>query len=135
MKGWYLASAAIALCVAGSLAQSQSGVSTPLYKNPKTAVEQRVADLLRRMTAEEKAAMLGGSGWMETQPNQRLGIPALKMADGPLGVRNWRASSAETNGPGGALPQVHSTAFPASVAMAASWDPELVRREGQEIAR
>jgi beta-glucosidase len=87
------------------------------------------------MTAEEKAAMLSGSGWMETQPNQRLGIPALKMADGPLGVRNWRSSSAETGKVGGTLPKVHSTAFPAGIAMAATWDPELVRREGQEIAQ
>ncbi len=72
---------------------------------------------------------------METRPNERLGIPALKMADGPLGVRNWRASSAVTSSTNSNLPQVHSTAFPAGIAMAATWDPELVRREGQEIAR
>jgi len=57
-----------------------------VYKNSKAAVEQRVEDLLRRMTTEEKAVMLAGSGWMETQPNERLGIPSLKMADGPLGT-------------------------------------------------
>jgi beta-glucosidase len=106
-----------------------------MYKNPKAAIENRVEDLLRRMTAEEKAAMVGGAGWMETRPNERLGIPMLKMADGPLGVRNWAASSAETSSANSKLPQVNSTAFPAGIAMAATWDPELVRREGQEIAR
>jgi beta-glucosidase len=49
------------------------------------------------MTADEKAAMLSGSGWMESQPNARLGIPAIKMADGPMGVQNWRGSSAVTS--------------------------------------
>ena len=59
------------------------------YKNPKTPVEERVKDLLGRMTLEEKASMLAGSGWMESMPIERLGIPAIKMADGPMGVRSW----------------------------------------------
>ena len=77
--------------------------------------------------------MLSGAGWMESRPNARLGIPAIKMADGPMGVRNWAGSSAVTNA--AATPPVLSTAFPAGVGMAASWDVELVRREGQVIAQ
>src|ERR1022692_1801542 len=103
------------------------------YKNPKTPVEQRVEDLLRRMTAPEKADMLGGSGWMESQPNARLGIPAIKMADGPMGVRNWRGASAITNA--AATSPVLSTAFPAGIGMGASWDVELVQREGRVVAQ
>jgi beta-glucosidase len=103
------------------------------YKNPKTPVEQRVEDLLRRMTAQEKADMLSGSGWMESQPNARLGIPAIKMADGPMGVRNWRGASAITNS--AATSPVLSTAFPAGIGMGASWDVELVQREGRVIAQ
>ena len=61
------------------------------YKNTSLPVEKRVADLLSRMTLEEKATMLSGSGWMESAPIERLGIPAIKMADGPMGVRSWRA--------------------------------------------
>ena len=67
------------------------------YRNAKLAVDQRVADLLKRMTLEEKATMLAGSGWMESAPIPRLGIPAIKMADGPMGVRSWLGSSAITN--------------------------------------
>jgi beta-glucosidase len=96
-------------------------------------IEQRVKDLLAQMTPQEKAAMLSGSGWMESQPNARLGIPAIKMADGPLGVRNWRGSSAVTNA--AATVPVTSTAFPAGIAMAASWDLELVARGARAIAQ
>jgi beta-glucosidase len=103
------------------------------YKDSKLPVEQRVEDLLRRMTPRERAEMLSGAGWMESHANARLGIPALKMADGPMGVRNWAGSSAVTNA--AATAPVLSTAFPAGIGMAASWDVELVRREGQAIAQ
>ena len=104
------------------------------YKNAGLSAEKRAADLLKRMTLEEKASMVAGSGWMESTPIPRLGIPAIKMADGPLGVRSWAGSSAITGLPGSPL-KVQSTSFPAGVAMAATWDTELVHREGQAIAQ
>ncbi len=88
----------------------------PAYKNPKLPVEQRVEDLLKRMTLEEKIALLGGTGFT-TQPIARLGIPALKMDDGPLGVR-WGKS----------------TAFPAGTCMAASFDTAMIYQVGRAIA-
>ena len=103
------------------------------YKNAKLPVDERVADLLKRMTIEEKATMLAGSGWMESAAIPRLGIPAIKMADGPIGVRSWLGSSAITNAAN--TPKITSTSFPSGVAMAATWNPELVRREGQAIAQ
>jgi beta-glucosidase len=103
------------------------------YKNPALPVDRRVEDLLARMTLREKADMLSGSGWMESQPNSRLGIPAIKMADGPMGVRNWRGSSAVTNA--ASTVPVTSTAFPAGIGMASSWDPELVTRGARVIAQ
>jgi len=103
------------------------------YKNTSLPVDQRVADLLRRMTLEEKATMLAGSAWMESAPIPRLSIPAIKMADGPMGVRSWLGSSAITNAAN--TPKITSTSFPSGVAMAATWNPELVQREGQAIAQ
>jgi len=104
------------------------------YKNAQLSADRRVADLLKHMTLEEKASMVAGAGWMESMPIPRLGIPAIKMADGPLGVRSWAGSSAVTGLPGS--PQkVLSTSFPAGVSMAATWDAELVRREGQAIGQ
>jgi beta-glucosidase len=115
----------------------QTAASVPAdapYRDARLPAEKRVADLLSRMTVEEKAAMLSGSGWMESTPIERLGIPAIKMADGPMGVRSWAGSSAITGLPGAPL-KVLTTSFPAGVAMAATWDPELVEREGQAIGQ
>ena len=114
-----------------------AGVPVPAnapYKDAGLAPDKRVADLLSRMTIEEKATMLSGAGWMESAAIERLGIPAIKMADGPLGVRSWAGSSAITSGANSPL-KVETTSFPAGVAMAATWDTELVEREGQAIGQ
>ena len=126
--------AALATCgLEGPRLVAQAVAADAAYKNPATPLEKRVQDLLSRMTVEEKATMLSGSGWMESAAIERLGIPSIKMADGPLGVRNWGGSSAVTNANGGA--KVLTTSFPSGVAMAATWDTELVQREGQAIAQ
>ena len=117
--------------------QAQSApasATTPPLKTTSAAVDQRVQDLLKRMTLEEKATMLSGSGWMESAPIPRLGIPAIKMADGPMGVRSWSGSSAITNSSTNPV-KVETTSFPSGIAMASSWDTALVQREGQAIAQ
>ena len=127
--------ASILLVPSFQAAQSRAQTTTAdaPYRNPATPLERRVRDLLSRMTREEKAAMLSGSGWMESAPIDRLGIPAIKMADGPMGVRNWSGSSAVTNSAN--APKVLATSFPSGVAMAATWDTRLVEREGQAIGQ
>ena len=117
-------------------AQAPSATATTgaVPDNNAARVERRVQDLLKRMTLEEKATMLSGSGWMESAPIARLGIPAIKMADGPMGVRSWAGSSAVTNSSANPV-KVETTAFPAGVAMAATWDTALVEREGQAIGQ
>src|SRR5512133_1315388 len=82
------------------------------------SVENRVNALLSRMTLEEKIDYIGGLDRFYIRPIERLGIPKLKMADGPAGVRNY--------GP--------STTF-GGIGLAATWDPQLVRRMGMEIGR
>jgi beta-glucosidase len=108
--------------------------TTRAHKNTALAVDQRVQDLLKRMTLEEKATMLSGSGWMESAPIPRLGIPAIKMADGPMGVRSWAGSSAITNSSANPV-KVETTSFPSGIAMGSTWDTALVQREGQAIAQ
>ena len=95
---------------------SLSFAQEPLYRMKNTPVESRVKDLLSRLTLEEKIDLLGGADF-DTKPIPRLGIPSLKMTDGPLGVR-WEKS----------------TAFVSGIAMAATWDPDLVQQIGGAIA-
>lgn len=107
---------------------------SPLYKDPGAAVEQRVQDLLARMTLEEKVDMLSGTGF-ESKPNSRLGIPAIRMTDGPQGVRikvwSEQDGSAETTN---SLP-VPATAFPSGAALAATWNPDLIERVGRALGQ
>ena len=49
----------------------------------------------------------------------QLGLPQLKMADGPVGIRNSGSS----------------TSYPAGICMAATWDPELVERIGEMLGK
>lgn len=85
-----------------------------------TNVEARVDALLGKMTLEEKIDLLSGRhGGFYTLGIERLGIPAMKMADGPMGVRNY--------GP--------STAFPAGVALAATWDTTMARKIGAAMGQ
>jgi beta-glucosidase len=115
-------------------AQGQSSPGVLPYKNPALPVEQRVQDLLGRMTLEEKVAMLSGADWMRSVSNERLGIPSIKMADGPLGIRSWSGPSSQTNAPSARV-EIKTTSFPVGVAMAATWDPEVVQAEGRAIAQ
>src|ERR1700756_3058042 len=80
----------------------------------KPDVESRVNSILGKMTAEEKIEMLGGVNDFYTHPIPRLGVPSLKMSDGPMGVHDYGLT----------------TAYPAGIALAASWDVDLARRFG-----
>jgi beta-glucosidase len=129
---WALFFAAMFAVLTGSAAPKPAPSNAP-YRNPRLSPEERTADLMKRMTLEEKATMLSGSGWTESAPVPHLGIPAIKMTDGPMGVRSWLGSSAITNLPNAV--KIEATSFPAGIAMAATWDPALVQGEGQAIAQ
>ncbi|MBJ3811628.1 glycoside hydrolase family 3 protein [Streptomyces flavofungini] len=86
----------------------------------------RVEYLVRALTLDEKISLLHGAadperlgqaGYLPGVP--RFGIPELRLADGPAGVR--------VDAP--------ATALPAPVLLAAAFDPELARRYGRVIGR
>jgi beta-glucosidase len=81
--------------------------------------ESRVNEILGKMTLEEKIDFIGGTEGFFIRGIPALGVPPLKMADGPMGVRNF--------GP--------ATAMAAGVNLAATWDPALAERVGVEIGR
>ena len=90
----------------------------------------KVAELLKNMTVEEKAAIVAGTDFMFTNPVPRLGIRALCMADGPHGLR--KQTGKMDNGMAGSEP---STAFPTAAAVACGWNTENARRLGEAVAR
>jgi len=86
-------------------------------KPEKASVDKRVNELIGKMTLDEKISLLAGVGF-DTVEIKRLGIPALRMTDGPAGVRTGQATS-----------------FPSPVALAATFDPEMVYAVGKAIAQ
>ncbi|MBI4926953.1 MAG: glycoside hydrolase family 3 C-terminal domain-containing protein [Anaerolineae bacterium] len=119
--------------------------TTPAYLNPALTVEERVADLLGRMTLEEKVGQLmmcdarsddlsfintiqPGSllhilgekidRAMDLAAQNRLGIPLLIGEDGIHGHSFWKGA----------------TIFPTQLALSASWNPALLEQVGRVTA-
>lgn len=98
------------------------GTKVPIYLNTSYSFEERAADLVSRLTLEEKQGLLGNN--MAAVP--RLGIKAYNTWSEALhGVLGFADPSAGIQGP---------TSFPNSVALGAAWDPELIEREARAIS-
>jgi beta-glucosidase len=140
-----LALASLAFPTSSSRASAQSPTSAPPYRNPALSVDERVADLVARMTLEEKVGqllMLDARGEdlsfvntrqpgallhilgakvgraMDLAARNRLAIPLLIGEDGIHGHSFWKDANI----------------FPTQLAMAASWDPGLLERMGRVTA-
>ena len=101
----------VAIVLAAPLAHSAPGDGD---------VEQRVQAILSKMTLEQKVDMIGGFEDFYVRAYPDLGVPALRMADGPLGVRNAEPPS---------------TLMAGGISLAASWDTKLAEQEGVQIGR
>ncbi|MBK8137241.1 MAG: glycoside hydrolase family 3 C-terminal domain-containing protein [Chloroflexi bacterium] len=82
-----------------------------------------IQHLLEQMTLEEKISLLAGASAWRTVPIERLGIPAIKVTDGPNGARGDSSFA-------GGLP---SAAFPVGVALAATWNTDLIEKIGNAL--
>ena len=51
-------------------------------------MNEKIEALLGELTLEEKIRMIHGDGLFRSGDVKRLGIPALRMSDGPMGVRH-----------------------------------------------
>lgn len=92
------------------------------FNDKSLTVEERIDDLVGRMTLEEKIDLLAGYNDFYLHPCERLGIPAFKMADGPLGLSSWGLWG-------------RATAFPSALSVASSWNKELARQTGEIYAQ
>jgi beta-glucosidase len=137
--------ALVSILFAASSRVSAQPAGAPPYRNPALSVDERVADLVARMTLEEKVGqllMLDARGddlsfvntrqpgallhilgakidrAMDLAEGNRLGIPLLIGEDGIHGHSFWKDANI----------------FPTQLAMAASWSPELLERVGRVTA-
>ena len=143
MKGIALALAALAgtaALAAGSVTAQEVAPARP-WMNAKLTPDQRAELLLKQMTNDEKAELLHGPMAMPLGPlrqlpegavgsagfipgNPRLGIPAQQESDASLGVTNPMMVRG---------PDDMSTALPSSLALAATFDPEIAFAGGRMI--
>src|SRR5512145_1680498 len=92
----------------------------PIYLDTAYSFRERAADLVSRMTPEEKQSQLGNT----MPPIPRLGIKKYDVWGEALhGIMGRNNNSGMT-----------ATSFPNSVAIGSTWDPELIKRETSVIA-
>jgi len=97
---------------------SASTPSTTRDEQAELWIDEKVAAL----TLEEKGALCAGADAWTTVSVERLGIPALKVTDGPNGARGdgWSGATA--------------ACFPVGTALGATWNPELLEEVGTALA-
>ncbi|PNR95307.1 glycoside hydrolase family 3 C-terminal domain-containing protein [Petrotoga sp. 9PWA.NaAc.5.4] len=88
-------------------------------------MERDIKDLISQMTLEEKASLCSGLDNWHTKPIERLGIPSIRMSDGPHGLRKEVPNQRNS---------VPSTCFPTAATTACSWDRELIKQLGKALA-
>jgi beta-glucosidase len=85
----------------------------------QSAIDRRVETMLGKLTLEQKIDLLGGEENMFLKAQPAIGLPRLKMSDGPMGVRSWGTT----------------TGYAAGIGLAASWDVELAKRVGSGLGQ
>ena len=119
------------------------------YEDYRLTIEDRIQDLISKMTDEEKASMLIGTGMpgfdpinFHTIPGaylgkvpgaaggtyeiKRLGIPAIVVSDGPAGLRINPKRDNDAN-------TYYGTAFPVGTALASTWNEALIYNVGKAM--
>lgn len=115
------------LCGVAAMAAAQA---QPVYLDESQGMEERVEDALKRMTLDEKIAVIHAQSKFSSAGVKRLGFPDLWTDDGPHGVRpdvlwdEWEQAG-QTND--------SCVAFPALTCLAATWNPSLARLYGESL--
>ena len=93
-------------------------------------MRKEAEELMRKLTLDEKISMIHGAELFRTAPVERLGIPALTMSDGPMGVRqefepsSWKSVGNHDD---------YVTYLPCNSALASTWNRELARLTGEVL--
>ena len=106
--------------------KGKAGINELNTRNDKK-IEDQIEKLLKKLTLDEKIAMIHGAGLFRTGAVERLDIPPLKCSDGPMGVRNefhnerWIPTGNHDD---------YVTYMPSNSALASSWNRELAYQSG-----
>lgn len=101
--------------------------------------DRKARETLSKMTLDEKLELIDGNGF-DVAEFEHLGIKKLHMYDGPIGVRGTKANNANyPSGVEGAIAErlapTNSTAYPALVMLAATWNRQLAHDYGYALGR
>jgi beta-glucosidase len=91
-------------------------------------MSDHIDSIVKKITLEEKAAMITGNSFWTTIPVERLGVPEMIVSDGPHGVRKVVDTHAISQT---SLP---ATCFPTASCSASTWDVELMHELGEALA-
>ncbi|MCX6233772.1 MAG: glycoside hydrolase family 3 C-terminal domain-containing protein [Bacteroidetes bacterium] len=90
-----------------------------IYLDSTATVEARTEDLLQRLSLSQKLQYIGGYNDFYIRAVTNPAIPMIKMSDGPVGVRTWG----------------QTTAYPAGICSASTWDTALINGLGVSLGR
>ncbi|HLT85654.1 MAG TPA: glycoside hydrolase family 3 C-terminal domain-containing protein [Phototrophicaceae bacterium] len=109
-----MAGALGALLLAAASTPAGAAVDDPPFRDPDVPLEQRVEDLVSRLTLEEKVSLMH-----QWQPEiDRLGLPAFRTGTEALHGVAWLGEA---------------TVFPQAIGLGSTWDPELLGRVGEVV--
>ena len=118
---------------------AESGKGVPAYRNPSEPVEKRVADLLSRMTLEQKVSQMYNSAG---EGERACRLYRSKQGEIPVCLC-WTTAIDELDVPShdwwnealhGCASSWVATVFPQAIGMAAAWNPELLHRVATTIS-
>ena len=102
--------------------------SGAIYNDPSKSAEERTADVVKRLTFEELTSLFGGDNGFHIAPISRLGLRPIKMTDAGQGLRFIPADKL-----GDEQITPDSTSYPAGLAAAATWQPQLMNLYGASV--
>lgn len=88
-----------------------------------------IEKIIAEMTLEEKCSLLSGADFWHTKTVERLGIGPVMVSDGPHGLRTQNSEASEEN----PNTSIEAVCMPPACAAAASFDRDLIYREGEVI--
>lgn len=89
---------------------------------PSDFAHANVADIVEQLTTEETIQLIAGVGFWKTHAVDRLGVPAVKVSDGPNGIRGNHF-----------VMGTPAKCLPSATAMGSTWDPQLIHEVGLKL--